>query len=129
MLSFRPWKSRSTFIMMHNSCSAPPRLLPSDRVPCSIFYEKKTAREGGAGRPSAVGWLPAEPQPLDQALVPIEVAPSQVIEETTALTDELEQPPAGMMILDVCLEVLGEVTDACTQQRDLHFRRTRIRRV
>jgi hypothetical protein len=116
--------------MMHNSCSASPpgscRALA--RAVFDLFCEKKTAREGPEGR-SALGWLLAEPQPLDQALVSIEVAPAQVIEEATALTDELEQPPAGMMILDVSLEVLGKMTDPCTQQRDLYFRRTRIRRV
>jgi hypothetical protein len=92
------------------------------------FFAKRKLR-GRAGRPLASGGLLAEPQPFDQALVPIEVAPAQVVEKATALTDELEQPPAGMMILDVSLEVLGEVTDPCTQQRYLYFRRTRIGRV
>jgi hypothetical protein len=102
--------------MMHNSCSAPPPARSGrPRVTASIFCEKKTER------------LPAEPQPLDQALVSIEVATAQIIEEATTLTDELEQPPAGMMILDVSLEVLGEMADPRTQQRDLDFRRTRIR--
>jgi hypothetical protein len=34
-----------------------------------------------------------------------------------------------MMILDVDLEVVGEVVDARTQQGDLDFRRSRIGRV
>jgi hypothetical protein len=113
--------------MMHNSCSAPPPAHAGrSRVTASIFCEKKTEREGREDR-SASGRLPAEPQPLDQALVSIEVATAQIIEEATTLTDELEQPPAGMMILDVSLEVLGEMADPRTQQRDLDFRRTRIR--
>lgn len=32
-----------------------------------------------------------------------------------------------MVILNVNLEVLGEIVDALTQQRDLHFRRAGIR--
>jgi hypothetical protein len=85
-----------------------------ERAPLQIFCEKKTEREELEDC-SAPGGLLAEPQPLDQALVSIEVAPTKVIEEATALTDELEQPPAGMMILGVSLEVLGEMTDPCTQ--------------
>jgi hypothetical protein len=90
------------------------------------FFEKKTA-EGDWVTDS--GLLPAEPQPFDQAFVSAEVAPPQIVEQTATLADELEQPPAGMVIFDVSLEVLGEMADPCTQQRHLNFRRTRIGRV
>jgi hypothetical protein len=91
------------------------------------FFEKKTAERDWMT--DSGWWLPSEPQPFDQALVSAEVAPPQIVEQTTTLANELEQPPAGMVIFDVSLEVLGEMADPCTQQRHLNFRRTRIGRV
>jgi hypothetical protein len=90
------------------------------------MFRKENGGERLDDRP---GELPAEPQALDQALVPAELASPQIVEETATLTDELEQPPAGMVIFDMAFEVLGEMADPRTQQRYLNFRRTRVGRV
>ena len=59
---------------------------------------------------------------LDQFSVPVGVLSLEVIEEATALADELQQPSTGVMILCVRLEVFGEVADSLAEERDLYFR-------
>jgi len=64
---------------------------------------------------------------LDQALIPFEIALLQIIEKPPPLPYQLQEAPTGMVILDMNLEVPGEVVDTLTQQGDLHFRRASIR--
>ena len=45
----------------------------------------------------------------------------EIIEQFAPLADQLEQTAPGMMVLDVCLEVVGQPVDAGRQKRDLHF--------
>ena len=66
--------------------------------------------------------LLADAEPVDDGLVPREVAPLDVVEESSTLAYELQQPATGMVILAMCLEVLGQIPDAIGQERDLHFR-------
>jgi hypothetical protein len=51
----------------------------------------------------------------------------EIVEKASPLSDEHEETAAGMVILYVDLEMLREVIDALAQQRDLNFRRARIR--
>jgi hypothetical protein len=53
----------------------------------------------------------------------------EVLQMATPLPDHLEETPARMMILLVRLQVLRQVADTPAQQRYLHFRRTRVRRM
>ena len=45
----------------------------------------------------------------------------QVVQQTTASADHLEKAATRMVVFAVGLEMLGEVTDTLTQNRDLHF--------
>jgi hypothetical protein len=50
----------------------------------------------------------------------------EIIEQPSPLPYQLEETPAGVVILHVDLEVLREVFDALAQQCDLNFRRASI---
>src|SRR5688572_2157406 len=67
--------------------------------------------------------LLADTEAADQLRIAIGVLALQVIEQTPALPDQLEQAAARVMILRVNLEVFREVVDAVAEKRDLHFRR------
>ena len=45
---------------------------------------------------------------MDQTLISLEVLVSQIFEKSPPLPDELEETEAGMVILDMDLEVLRE---------------------
>src|SRR5881628_1745602 len=51
---------------------------------------------------------------------------AEVGEQLPALADHLQQPPPGVHVLLVRGEVLGELSDALREQRDLDFRRAGI---
>jgi hypothetical protein len=73
-------------------------------------------------RDGSVRALLADAEPVDDGLVPREVAPLEVVEESSTLAYELQQPATGMVILAMCLEVLGQIHDAIRQERNLYFR-------
>ncbi len=50
----------------------------------------------------------------------------QKIQKTAAFAYHLQEASAGVMVLCVCLEVLGQIVDPFGQDRNLHFRRARI---
>src|SRR5207244_11506817 len=54
--------------------------------------------------------------------IAIDLIHSEVIEQTPALTDDLQQPAPGPMIFFVRFEVLSQVVNAFAQQSDLNFR-------
>src|SRR5262245_15555018 len=58
----------------------------------------------------------------DQLAVAIGILALQVIEQATALTDQLEQAASRMMILHVRFEMFSQVVDALAEQRHLYFR-------
>src|SRR5579871_358263 len=68
----------------------------------------------------------ADTQPFDQLLVPLLIGAVQVVENLSALRDELQQPASRVVVLDVALEVFGQVVDPLRQERDLDFGRTGI---
>jgi hypothetical protein len=63
--------------------------------------------------------LAPEPQFLDQVPVALQVTTSQVGQETTTPSDELQETASAMVILGVLLKVLGELFDPRREQRDL----------
>jgi hypothetical protein len=75
------------------------------------------------------GCLLAYPKALDHALVAREIALLEVVEEPAALSHQLEQPTTGMVVLPVRLEVPRQVPDAVRQERYLHLRGARVRRM
>ena len=71
--------------------------------------------------------LAAESELLDQASVALQVALLQVVEESPAASDQLQQSAAGVMILPVSAEMLGQLVDATRQKSDLDSGRARVR--
>ena len=59
----------------------------------------------------------------DDGAVSLNVDRGQIVEQRAALTDHLEEAAAGVMILLVDLQVLGEVVDALGKQSDLYLGR------
>jgi hypothetical protein len=66
-------------------------------------------------------FLLSNPEPLDQIRVAVRVLPLEVVEETPALADELQQATARMMILGVGLEMFGQVVDPLAEEGDLNL--------
>src|SRR5262249_23850624 len=71
--------------------------------------------------PDECARLFADAEPLDQFRIAVGVLPLQVIEEATALADQLQEPAARMVVLCVRLEMFGEIADALAEERNLHF--------
>src|SRR5205823_2623791 len=68
----------------------------------------------------------ADVEALDQVRVPLRVFGFEVIEQPPAPADEHQEPAAGVMILRVRLEVLGQVVDALAENSDLDLRGPRV---
>ena len=66
--------------------------------------------------------LLSDPELCNYLPIAIDVIHSEVIEQTPALTDDLQQPAAGPMIFFVRFEVLSQVGNAFAEQSDLNFR-------
>src|SRR5690349_4091171 len=47
-------------------------------------------------------------------------------QEAAPAADELEQPAAGVVILRMCPQMLGQIVDALREERDLHLRRAGV---
>ena len=65
--------------------------------------------------------LTTQTQSSDDFVVLLDVRLLQVIEQTSAMRDHLQQAAPRMIVLLVCLEMLGEFVNALTQERDLHL--------
>jgi len=70
-----------------------------------------------------------ETQGLHNTAIAFHIVIPQVIQETPPLSHHLQEPPAGMEILFVDLEVLCELVYAFRKKGYLDFRGTRICRV
>ena len=57
----------------------------------------------------------------DNGAVTLHVLLGQVVQHLTALTDHLQQAAAAVVVVDVDLQVLGELLDAGGQNGDLHL--------
>src|SRR5688572_11384265 len=68
----------------------------------------------------------AQAETFDDRAVALDLGLLQVVEEPTALAHEEQQPATAVVVVLVLLEVLGQVSDAVAQQRDLYFGRTGV---
>jgi hypothetical protein len=75
-----------------------------------------------AGRNS----LSAESQRFDDGPVALNVVVFNVVEQTSPTADQHEQSAAGVVVLGVDLQMLGEILDAMGQQTDLYLRATGV---
>ena len=66
---------------------------------------------------------------LNQSTVSIDVLGFQIIQETASLTDHLVKTAAGMVILLVVLQMLGEFLNPCGKESYLYFGGTGIFRI
>jgi hypothetical protein len=70
--------------------------------------------------------LLTDSEPLDQPVIPIGILALQIVEQAPAPGDELQETAAGVVVLRVRLEMVGQVSDPVRQERDLDFGGTRI---
>src|SRR5437868_3756372 len=67
--------------------------------------------------------LAAQAEAVDDLLVAGVLGLLEIVEKAAPLRDHLEQAAAGVVVLDVALEVFSQVGDPFGQDRDLHLRR------
>src|SRR6185503_3579694 len=63
---------------------------------------------------------------IDEAAIALAVDLLEVVEKSAPLTHQLEETAPGMVVLDVALEMLGEIGDPLGEDRDLDLRRAGI---
>src|SRR6201999_4049819 len=64
----------------------------------------------------------AQTEPLDQGAVALHIDLRDVLEQTAPTSNQQQQPAPRVVVVLVHLEVLGQVSDALGQQRDLGLR-------
>src|SRR6185295_18279666 len=70
--------------------------------------------------------LLAQPEAIEQGAITVPIGTTQVVKQFPATTYHSQQPATGVMVLDVILEMPGQVVAARGQQCDLHFRRAGV---
>ena len=70
--------------------------------------------------------LLADTQLGDQGTIALDILLHEIVEQAAALTDHLVQTAAGVIVLRVLLEVLGQLSDTLGEDGDLDFRRTGV---
>jgi hypothetical protein len=70
--------------------------------------------------------LTAKPQSFYNLSVSTHIFSLKIVQESAALSHQLQQAPPGMMVFLVSLEMFSKIADAFTEQRYLHFWRTGI---
>src|SRR5208282_6618726 len=68
----------------------------------------------------------ADAQTLDESLVALFVLLLDVIEKRAPLRHHFEQAAAGVVVLDMGLEVIGQIGDPLGENRNLHLGRPRV---
>src|SRR5271154_4086939 len=70
--------------------------------------------------------LLADAQLTDHVTVAVRIVRLEIVQQTTALTHQHQQATPGGVIFLVKLEVLSQLANTFTENRNLHFRATRI---
>lgn len=63
---------------------------------------------------------------LDDCTVPVDVRLFEVSEQIPALTDHFQEAASRVMVFLVGLQVVGQIVNSLSQERDLHLRRARV---
>lgn len=87
-----------------------------------VEWNRPPASFGTAAAPR----LTPKAESLDQLLVARRRRAAQIVEQPPALAHDLEQATAGVVVLQVDLEVLGELVDALGQDGDLDLGRSGV---
>jgi hypothetical protein len=80
----------------------------------------------GPGLTAPSIFLLSNAQSINKRPIPGMINAAEVIQQPTPTPDQLQQSSAGMMILLVSLEMLGQVGNAVGQYRNLNLRRSGI---
>src|SRR5215217_713363 len=64
--------------------------------------------------------LVPEPQFLDDLPVSVDIRTLQVVEQPTTFSDHLEESTTAVVVLLVGAEVVGQIIDSLSEQRDLN---------
>jgi hypothetical protein len=70
--------------------------------------------------------LSTQSQLVDQGLVATLIVASKVVEQASPLAHEHQKPAARVVVLDVDLEMVGELGYALTEECDLHLARSGV---
>src|SRR5437867_517655 len=97
-----------------------PSGVPRCRSTC-VFAAIRLAWKPCAGTLARVrrAFLFANPELLDQLSVALRVPVLEIVQQAAARSDHLEQATAGVMILGVRVEVLGQAFDPAAEDGDL----------
>src|SRR5215218_7986082 len=87
------------------------------------FDQDRHGRESAVDRGADAHCLFADAEAADQLRVARRILRLQVIEQPAALADEHQQSTAGVVVLRVGLEMLGQVIDTLAENRNLHLGR------
>src|SRR6478735_7291704 len=85
-----------------------------------------TAGEAREGHSPAVSRLSAQAEPLDERTVTLDVDGLQVPQQPATTADQAHQAAAGVVVVLVLLEVLGQIRDPLGQHRHLRLGRTGV---
>lgn len=77
--------------------------------------------------PRGVLLLSPYAQLYDQRSVALDIVAGKVVEQAPTLAYQEQESAAGVVILPMRLQVLGELLDALGKDRNLNFRRPRVR--
>src|SRR5665213_850130 len=91
-------------------------------APCA----KQTAPPTVWSPPEAAVLLAANPETRDETAVAVHIIVPGVVEQATTSTDELHQSAARVVVTFVQAQVLGEVVNTLSENRDLDLGRTRV---
>src|SRR5690349_17266715 len=70
--------------------------------------------------------LSPDPELGDEGAIALDVGVPQVVQQTPLLADQEKEAAAGVVVFGVRLQVLGELPDAGSRQRNLNFGGTRV---
>ena len=77
-------------------------------------------------KPDVAEKLLPQAQLGDADTIPFDVGLFQVSQQVAAVTNHLQQTPAGVVVMGMHLEVLLQIVDALGENSDLHFGRTGV---
>jgi hypothetical protein len=91
-----------------------------------ITRHKKQVEAGERLLACLSGFLFTQTEFLNDRTIAVDVFLHQVVEKVAAMTDHFEQATTGVVVFLMLFQVLGQVVDAASQNRDLDFGRTRV---
>ena len=66
--------------------------------------------------------LSSEAKGFDDGTIPLDIVAFDVVEQSTTLAHQHQQPPAGVVIFFMHLQMFGQIGDSVGEQSNLNFR-------